>query len=230
MNKIEKIVTIIIAIVGCVAGLWGAYTAHDASKFKQPFDEHDEISKSFTSQISSAEKRNDKTEVIRVRLSYEKFEESWRTARQIAKITAPFENLATYQLSPDQSNNLTKLLATTSTEPNALPLSTKTLGAAYLALGNYQKAAEQLSVVSSETEDSNTLALKAAAFSGLASSTIDPTTKSRYEVTAAESFRAAFKESSGRTNELYAFAEANPNLKTILNEKGIKLTSPSSQR
>ncbi|MEK6765089.1 MAG: hypothetical protein AABY49_02520 [Planctomycetota bacterium] len=220
MNKIEKAVTMIIAIGGGFAGLWGAYTAHDASKFKQPFDEHDEISKSFISQISSAEKRNDNTDVIRVRLIYEKFEERWRTARQIAKITAPFENLATYKLSSDQRTNLTKLLATILAEPNAPPLSTKTLGAAYLALGDYKRAAEHLSVVSSEIKDINALALKAAAFGGLATSTNDTEAKSRYEVTATESLRAAFKESSGRTNELYSFAEANPDLKAIFDTWG----------
>ena len=63
MNKLEKTITMTLAIVGGIAGPWGAYTAYDSSKFKQPFDEHSEIAKSFAAQIDSAEKRNDLEEV-----------------------------------------------------------------------------------------------------------------------------------------------------------------------
>ena len=55
MNKVEKIVTMVVAIGGGLAGLWGAYTAYDSSKFKQPFDEREQIVKSFKSQIESAD-------------------------------------------------------------------------------------------------------------------------------------------------------------------------------
>jgi hypothetical protein len=68
-------------IIGAVAGIWGAYTAYDASKFKQPFDIHDKTVNSFHSQIASAEARKDTAEIVRIRLSYEKFEEDWRSAR-----------------------------------------------------------------------------------------------------------------------------------------------------
>ncbi len=229
MNKAEKIVTMVVAIGGGLAGLWGAYTAYDASKFKQPFDEHEQIVKSFTSQISSAEKRKDDKEVIRISLLYEKYEEKWRAARQVVKIIEPFENLATYSLSPNESKSLRQLLATVSSGESDLPIPTKTLGAAYLALGDYRRAVAQLNVVSSNN-DSNTYALKAAAYGGLANSTNDPKAKWTYQEAAVDSFALAHKASSNKDKNLYGFVTANPNLKKLLEEKGVELTSPSNRR
>src|SRR5450759_2816877 len=98
MNALEKYTTMFAAIIAAVAGIWGAYTNYDASKFKQPFDEHGQAVKSFQSQIASAEARKDNKEVIRVRLFYERFEEGWRDARKITGIVSPLVSLASPNL------------------------------------------------------------------------------------------------------------------------------------
>ena len=213
------------AVIGCVGGLLGAYTAYDASKFKQPFDEHDQLAKSYVAQIISAEKRNDINEVTRVRLLYEAFEEKWRAARQIVRIVAPIESLAAVQLSAKQSTTLRELMVKAAEGPNPAALSSKTLGAAYLALNDFEAAATQLTVTTSKKNDPDAFALKAAAYSGLASHTTDPNMKQKYEAAAAVSFSAALK-ASPKSTELTGFAEANPSLKAILEEKGIELTNP----
>jgi hypothetical protein len=222
MNKIEKYLTIAFAIVGGVAGPWGAYTAHDASKFKQPFDEHDEIAKSYTAQIFSAERRADTKEVTRIRLLYEVYEERWRAVRQIAQIVAPIENLDPVQLSAQQSEGLKILLARVSADPSHPTLPAKTLGAAYLAIKDFDNAAAQFNVATSKTNDSKILALKAAAFSGLAFRTTNPSMKLMYETTAVESYVAAQKVTP-KSLGLTAFAVANPNLKAVLDNKGIEI-------
>ncbi len=224
MKKTEKYLTMALALIGAIAGLGGAYTAYDASKFKQPFDEHDQISKSYMAQISSAERRNDRKEVIRVRLLYEMYEEKWRAATRIAQIVSPLESLASVQLSTDQRLNLKELLRKVSEGPNQPTVSSKTLGAAYLAIHDFDSAATQLTLATSRRVDSNTLALKAAAFSGLAVGTSNPDAKSAYERTAAESYVAALK-AAPRSGDVSGFAAGNPDLKRLLYDKGIALSN-----
>ena len=89
LKVVSKVVIVAFPLLGGLAGLWGAYTGYDASKFKQPFDEHDQLAKSYVAEITSAEKRNDINEVTRVRLLYEAFEEKSRAAKQIVQIVAP---------------------------------------------------------------------------------------------------------------------------------------------
>src|SRR5882672_487199 len=117
MNNLEKKITWALAVVGAVSGLWGAYTAYDASKFKQPFDEHDQVTKSYQAQIVSAEKRKDAPEVARVRLRFEEYEEKWRAARQIVQIVAPIESLAAVQITAEQDKTLKELLPKSSKGP-----------------------------------------------------------------------------------------------------------------
>ena len=224
MNKAEKFVTMLAAFIGCVAGLWGAYTGYDASKFKQPFDEHDQLAKSYVAEITSAEKRNDINEVTRVRLLYEAFEEKSRAAKQIVQIVAPIESLAAVQLSAKQGTTLRELMVKTAEGPTRAVLSSTTLGAAYLALNDYGDAATQLSVATSKKNDPNAFALKATAYSGLASRTTDPNVKQKHEAAAVESFTAALK-ASPKSTKLTDFALANPGLKVILEAKGIELTN-----
>lgn len=111
MNKWEKIITMIIAIGGGIAGIWGAYASYETLKFKQPIDEHIAIAQSYLSQIDSAEKRKDEKEVKRIRSLYESFEERWRSAREIAVLVSPIEKLITTKLSTEQTKKIGKLLS-----------------------------------------------------------------------------------------------------------------------
>ncbi len=224
MKKTEKIITMVVAIGGGFAGLWGAYTAYDASKFKQPFDEREQMVKSFTSQISSAEKRKDNKEAVRVSLLYEKYEEKWRAARQVVRLIEPFENLVTYSLSLNESTNLRQLLVTSSDGESNPLIPTKTLGAAYLALGEYQRAVAQLNVASNKNNDPNTYALQAAAYGGLANGTNNQKVKWTYQEAAIDNFALAHKALSGNEEKLYGFVLANPDLKILLEKKGVELT------
>jgi len=224
MTKIEKFVTMALAIVGGIAGPWGAYTAYDASKFRQPFDEHDQLARSYVSQISSAESRKDAPEVRRVRLLYESFEERWRAARQIVQAVASIESLSVSQLSTDQSQNLKELLAKASAGQSQPILSSRTLGAAYFAVKDYESAAVQLSEASSKSGDPNALALKAATYSALATNTEDERVKANYEAVAVESYLEALKATKNAI-QLSGFAVSNASLRATLSNNGIKLTN-----
>jgi len=221
---VSKVVIVAVALLGGLTGLWSACTTRDALKFKQPFEEHDQLAKSYMAQITSAEKRNDLNEVTRVRRDYEAFEEKWRTGRQIAKIVAPIESLATAQLSAEETAALRELMVKGAGGLSPAVISSTTMGAAYLALNDFQDSAEQLNVATSKKKDPNAFALKAAAYSGLASHTTDPDLKQKYEIAAVASFNEALK-ASPKSTELTDFALAVPSLKAILEEKGFKLTN-----
>ncbi|NMG77152.1 hypothetical protein [Aromatoleum diolicum] len=223
MNAVEKYTTMVVAIIGAVAGLWGAYTAYDASKFKQPFDEHGQAAKSFHSQIASAEARRDSKEIIRVRLLYEKFEEGWRDARKIAELVSPLESLASANLNIGDVAAVKALLASASAE-NSLQLSSKTLGAAYFAAGDYENAVRHLKDASARADDPQALALQSAAFGELAKNASTENMKVGYENSAVASFRAALASPSGKPVELSGFAKGNADLKAILTSKGVELT------
>lgn len=227
MNKTEKIVTMIVALVGGAAGIWGAYTAHDSSKFKQPFDEREQIISSFNSQIASADKRKALQEVERVSLLLEQYEEGWRAARQLTKLVAPVESLSRINLDAQQSQSIRALLSTLSNSPAEVNISAKTLGAAYLATGNYADAIEQLNHVPIGGDNSNLDALKAAAYSGLASNTLDVKAQASYEANALEYFTSAQEASSGEDSKLTDFANKDLQLKAILEANGVNL-APST--
>lgn len=225
MTKFEKIATgstMFVALVGAVSGGWGAYTAFDASKFKQPFFEHQQIAKSFLAEVASAEARKDAPEATRIRLRYEQFEERWRASMQIAQIVAPVESLSVSQLSKDQSQRLKELLATASQGQSQPDLSAKTLGAAYFAVKDYKAAAVQLDAATSQHSEPDALALKAAAYSALAVSTSNLSDKKMYNDVAANSFSKALKITTN-ADQLSDFTIANPSLKAVLNEKGVEI-------
>lgn len=227
MNKAEKIITMIVAVVGGGAGLWGAYTSHDASKFVQPFDEREQMVKSFSTQIESAEIRKDIPEVNRVRLLLEKYEEGWRSARKIAKLVEPLESLKTAKLSNSESHNIRELLNSWSKSEDRVSISPKTLGAAYYAVGDYRQAIEQLSLVSASNNDPSANALKAVSFAGLASSELDKEVATGYQISALDLFLDAKNEAPNKTQELSEFAATSDGLKKLLEEKDIELKNGS---
>ena len=227
LKVVSKVVIVAFPLLGGLAGLWGAYTAHDALKFKQPFEEHEQLAKSYVGQIDSAEKRKDIKEATRIRLLYESFEERWRAGRQITKIVAPIENLTAGQLSPEETAALRELMAKAGSggfTPSPTVMSSTTLGAAYLALNDFEDSAEQLNVATSKRKDPNAFVLKAAAYSGLASKATAPDLKRKYEDATVTSFKEALKVSR-KSTDFSDFVEAVPSLKMILKEKGVRLTN-----
>lgn len=228
MNSLEKYTTMLVAIIGAVAGLWSAYTVYDSSKFKQPFDEHGQAVNSFHSQIASAEARKDTKEIIRVRLLYERFEEEWRDARKIAGLVSPLESLASTNLNVKDVAAVKALMASTSGENNR-QLSSKTLGAAYFATGDYENALRHLKDASARADDPQALALQSAAYGELARNASTANMKVSYENSAVESFRAALASPSANPVELSGFAKANSELKGILASKGVELPNHSTK-
>ncbi|WP_009515471.1 hypothetical protein [Hydrogenophaga sp. PBC] len=226
MTTFERLTTISIAVIGAVSGSWGAYTAHEAAKFKQPFDEHHQMAESFHGQISSAEKRKDLKEVNRIRVLYEKFEEGWREARKISTIVAPVEALERTTLKYEETEKLKLLMARQ--ENSDLNLPPKTLGAAYLAIGDFTHAAQQLKVAASGTDDARVLALQSVAYEGLAKNAKTDDQRNAHEMSAVASFRNALNSSSAQHVELAAFAKANPDLNALLTVNGVTLESSTN--
>lgn len=217
MSKAEKIITMIVAIGGGAAGIWGAYTAHDSSKFKQPFDEREQMVNSFTSQITSAEKRNANEEVIRIRLDLEKYEENWRTIRQLTNLVKPIENLSATNLSENQTNAVRKLLNELSAESSfSSSVPPKTLGAAYLAAGNYGQAINQFNSAGLNSSESNLNALQAVAYGRLAIVTDNPELRATYEKSAMNHFIFARNVDSEQRRKVSDFLASAPELEILL--------------
>jgi hypothetical protein len=99
-----------------------------------------------------------------------------------------------------------------------------------LALGEFQSATEQLEVASLQENDPATHLLKAAAYGRLASGTSDPNVKITYQEAALNSYSLANKAASGKESQVYTFVTSDPELRTLLEEKGVELTNPSSRR
>jgi hypothetical protein len=174
MNRIEKYATIGLAVIGGIAGLWGAYTAHDAMKFQQPLDEHSKIVLSFHNQIASAEKHREESDIIRVRLEYEKYEENWRNGRRLSALVSPIESLAAHRVSDDERNEITQLLNSMGSAQASSLLDNRTLGAAYFAVGRYDEASVHFLAASKERPDPSSLALQAASLKRLSEEEQDP--------------------------------------------------------
>lgn len=228
MNRIEKIVTMLVAVVGAISGLRGAYSAYQAAKLRHPLEEHEQVARSFHGQILSAEKRDDSKEVIRIRLDYERFEESWRRARRIALIVAPVEALAGTKLGTMQTEEPKSLITVSPDELN-YGITDRTLGAAYLAIGDYKSAARRLTVAWTGRDDPKALALRSAAFGELAIAAKKESERTQYAELAAASFRAALKSPSANVTELSGFAKSNVTLEGILSEHGVKMTTQAAK-
>jgi tetratricopeptide (TPR) repeat protein len=219
MSKIEKVITIVVSIFGTfggLAGLWGAYTAYDASKFKEPFVKHSELANSFKDQIGSAENRQDNEEVNRVRLEYEKFEESWRDTQYLAAIVAPIENLANIQLSDEELEKVEKLVASVKSEQPASEDTFRTLGSAYFALGRHEEAIKQYNMAATlDPEDPSIYALKAASYAQLSVEDSDESEKAKNEKSAVESLRkaASLYKNKERLSEYFS---ANKSLRNVV--------------
>lgn len=167
MNKVEKYGTMVVAFIGAVSGAWAVYNDFSDSEFNKPITLREAKVNSFKSQISSAKERGDKDEVLRVSLDYEKYEESWRNRHTLSSITKPISNLENVKVSPDETKLLEELLqnqefyfAVGKTEPESI-------GSAYLATGNFEKASQYYQVAADlDPSNANIDALRSLALQG----------------------------------------------------------------
>jgi hypothetical protein len=217
MKTWEKLCTVGIAVVGACSGLWGAYTAHEAMKLKQPLDEHTEVVKSYQGQIASAKARKDLPVVVRLQIEYETYEEQWRTLKRVSALVEPITDLRAAKLSPEESFTLGGLLgqlSKASVVTNSDPI---TMGAAYLALDKYDSAAHAFAQT---VAGPKSLVLKAAAFGGLANSTADVDLRREYMETARHSLNRSIQISRGTKDQpaIIEFAQHTPSLIEFLPE------------
>jgi len=225
MTKNEKNITMLISLIGAIggiAGVWGAYTAHDASKFKQPLDLHTVMVRSFQEQIQSAEKRKDNPEVIRVRVLYETFEEDWRSSNKLTSLVAPISALVVNEVPSEARSGINEILLSLSSKEQVLLVNPKTLGGAYFAVGDYQKAIEQYSMASfNSPEDVNTSVLKAASFSRLSENIADAKEKEILESNAYDAWIKILEKNPEDPN-IEWFYEGETRLKEIVAERANK--------
>jgi len=171
MNKVEKYATMVVAVVGAVTGGMATYTDFSGSEFKKPIDLRQATVASFVAQIESATKRGDRKEALRVRLDYERFEESWRRSQKLSSLTAQVENLISLDLAPAQLSQISDILQDAGTSMAVDYFKPETLGSAYLATGDYQSASKYYRLAELRSPDNpKVYALRALALQGEAQS------------------------------------------------------------
>ncbi|HEX4025684.1 MAG TPA: hypothetical protein VHX52_13430 [Steroidobacteraceae bacterium] len=215
MKTWEKWTTWASVIATAALGAWSEYTAHEALRLKQPLDKHTEMVRSYQGEIASAQSRKDLHAVTRLRVEYEKYEEQWRTVESVAEIVKPLTDLTASKLSPAATDRLTTLLGQLSAAPAVPNWEPTTMGAAYLALDKYDLAALEFS---NATGGPKTLALKAAAYGGLATTTFDIQLRQQYTDTAVSSLRESISSSRGTgvERDVIRFAQETPTLSEYL--------------
>ena len=149
-------------------------------------------------------------------------------ARRIALIVAPVEALAGTKLGTMQTEEPKSLITVSPDELN-YGITDRTLGAAYLAIGDYKSAARRLTVAWTGRDDPKALALRSAAFGELAIAAKKESERTQYAELAAASFRAALKSPSANVTELPGFAKSNVTLEGILSEHGVKMTTQAAK-
>jgi hypothetical protein len=217
MKTWEKLCTVGIALVGACSGVWGAYTADEAMKIKQPLDVHTEVVKSYQGQIASAKARKDQPAVARLQIEYETYEEQWRTLERVSAIVEPITDLRAAKLSPEESSTLDGLLGQLSKASVVTNSDPTTMGAAYLALDKYDSAAHAFAQT---VAGPKSLVLKAAAFGGLANGTANVDLRREYMETARYSLNRSIQTSRGTKDQpaIIEFAQHTPSLIEYLPE------------
>jgi tetratricopeptide (TPR) repeat protein len=142
MTKFEKIGTMFLAFIGASSGLWGAFTVHDSAQFKQPLDKHTVMAKSFTDQIHSVSKRNDKPETIRLRKEYEKFEENWRKEQMVVAVIESSLSLPPNEVPESQKQLVSSWLSEINIGLSLGLNDANMMADALFIAGDYQKAVD----------------------------------------------------------------------------------------
>ena len=169
MTKIEKYGTMLVAFIGAVTGGWAVYTDYDKSEFLKPINLREATVNSFQSQIKSASDRKDDDEVLRVRLKYEKYEESWRDSQQLAALTAHISKLVSLEITPEENAQLSAYLNSSDEYLTSGLTDPETVASAYLVTGDYFNATKYFEVAALKQPDNpNLLALRSIAWAGKA--------------------------------------------------------------
>lgn len=167
MNNIEKYGTMLVALIGAATGGWAVYNDFSDTEFKKPITLREAKVNSYKSQIASAKDRGDQDEVLRVRLDYEKYEETWRNRQTLSSIIEPINNLVNVVVSPKETRQLNELLNNQEFYFSVANLEPKSVGSAYLATGDFVKAGQYYEVASNlDPTNANVYALRALALQG----------------------------------------------------------------
>ena len=141
MNKSIPIIVVCLALIGAVAGIWGAYTTYNATKPEQSIGRHLAMQASFEKQIASVQKRGNERELLRLQKAYEDYEEGWRESLKIATLVE-----VAYASKPDEIDQYTKAAISLWTH-NAivrtsgwLTYNAALVGKAWFISGEYAKA------------------------------------------------------------------------------------------
>jgi tetratricopeptide (TPR) repeat protein len=163
MNNIEKYGTMLVAVTGG----WAVYNDFSDSEFKKQITLREAKVKSYKSQIASAKGRDDKDEVLRVTLDYEKYEESWRNRQTLSSITEPINNLVNVKVSQNEIIKLEELLKDQEFYFSVGKLEPETVGSAYLATGNFVKVDQYYQAAADlDPTNANVYALRSLALQG----------------------------------------------------------------
>ena len=200
--------TVLAALVGACTGIRALY-------FKEPLDTHTEMAKSFEGEIASAAARRDLQKANRVRQDYEQFEENWRRSQAVAALVEPIKELRVTTLPAAEAEHLNELVS--ALPPTATSAAPETMGAAYLALNEYDSA---ISAFGMAPRGPKTLLLEATALSGKARDTTDASLKTKYEDAARETLAMGLREAEGTADkrDVYQFAANSPDLKLLYSE------------
>lgn len=195
MNTIEKYGTMFVALLGAATGGWAVYTDYDKSEFEKPIDLRDATVNSFQSQIKSAGDRKDDAEVLRVRLKYEEYEESWRDSQQLATLTTAVNNLVSFEITPKEKAQISEFLNSSELYLTTGLTDPQTVASAYLVTGDYPNATKFFEVAAlDQPSDPNLLALRSIAWAGRAELLSEKSDQSLWQKKSEELAAEATKE------------------------------------
>ena len=193
--KLGNAVVLFLSITGATAGIWGAYTAHNATKPQQPIEKHLAIQSSFEKQIASAEKTGNEQELQRLRKSYQDYEEGWRESLKIASLVD-----VAYASNPEEVDQYSKAAISLWTQ-NAivrtsgwLTYNSTLVGKAWFISGEYGKASRAFELAEDQ-DPKNPLNLinQARAYAYNAANSLEGEEKVKYTETAVQSAKSALK-------------------------------------
>lgn len=162
-NWITIAFSLLAAIIGAFSNVIVTKISHDTEVKKSS---KELMVESYKSQIESANVRKDSSEALRLRMSYEQYEENWRKSEALLSATYPIrEDLI---LTASHKRNIESSLSGIEKNDNN-QIDPFAIGSAYLVVGDYANATEYLSV-NADSSDPNIDMLLSLAYRGRAQS------------------------------------------------------------